>query len=120
MIKPYMISYDLDTPGQKYDELFSAIKQFGGSYIKLQDSFWLVRNNLTPSEMCEKLSPVLDGNDELFICELQKKIGSSFESQSLGLDTNSGMVPLIVSWRSLLPLIAWNAFLISSGVAFDI
>ncbi|MDU5933674.1 MAG: hypothetical protein E6Z08_01440 [Lacticaseibacillus rhamnosus] len=71
MIKPYMISYDLDTPGQKYDELFSAIKQFGGSYIKLQDSFWLVRNNLTPSEMCEKLSPVLDGNDELFICELQ-------------------------------------------------
>ena len=52
MIKPYMISYDLDTPGQKYDELFSAIKQFGGSYIKLQDSFWLVRNNLTPCEMC--------------------------------------------------------------------
>lgn len=71
MSKPYMISYDLDTPGQKYDQLIATIKQFSDAYIKLQKSFWLVRTDLTPNQMSDKLNSVLDGNDELFICELQ-------------------------------------------------
>lgn len=45
MYKPYMISYDLNNPGQKYDKVFEIIKEFG-AYIKLQKSFWLVKTNL--------------------------------------------------------------------------
>lgn len=73
MYKPYMISYDLNNPGQKYDKVFEIIKEFG-AYIKLQKSFWLVKTNLNPNQMCEKLNTVLDNNDSLFICELQKII----------------------------------------------
>lgn len=68
-----MISYDLNNPGQKYDKVFEIIKEFG-AYIKLQKSFWLVKTNLNPNQMCEKLNTVLDNNDSLFICELQKII----------------------------------------------
>lgn len=71
MYKPYMVSYDLNNPGQKYDKVFEIIKEFG-AYIKLQKSFWLVKTNLNPNQMCEKLNTVLDNNDSLFICELQK------------------------------------------------
>ncbi len=66
-----MLSYDLNSPGQKYEEVFKIIETFGG-YIKLQKSFWLIRTNLTPDEMTDKLNAVLDGNDLLFICELTK------------------------------------------------
>lgn len=69
MSKPYIISYDLNTPGQTYEKVKDLIINFGGAYIKLQASFWLVRNNLTPGEMQQKLNSVLDKNDELFICE---------------------------------------------------
>ncbi|AYW50829.1 hypothetical protein C7H83_10285 [Tetragenococcus halophilus] len=69
MSKPYMISYDLSEPGQKYEDVFDAIKSFG-SYINLQKSFWLVRSNLTPNQMSNKLENVIDENDSLFICEL--------------------------------------------------
>ena len=69
MYKPFMISYDLNNPGQKYDEVFKIIKEFG-TYIKLQKSFWLVKTKLSPNQMVEKLNTVLDSNDSLFICEL--------------------------------------------------
>lgn len=69
MSKPFMISYDLNEPVQKYDKVFEIIETFG-SYIKLQQSFWLIRSNLTTNQMTDKLNAVLDNNDSLFICEL--------------------------------------------------
>lgn len=70
MSVPYMISYDLNTPGQKYEQIKDVIKGFNGAYIRLQNSFWLVRNDLTPDEMSERIRSVIDGNDELLICEV--------------------------------------------------
>ncbi|KRL39883.1 hypothetical protein [Liquorilactobacillus nagelii] len=72
MDKPYIISYDLDNPGQKYDQVEKIIKSFGGAYIKIQGSVWLVRNSLSPEDMCTKLEQALDKNDCLFVCELVK------------------------------------------------
>lgn len=71
MHKPFMLSYDLNEPGQKYEQVFEIIKTFG-SYIKLQQSFWLIRTSLTPEQMTTKLNSVLDNNDLIFICELEK------------------------------------------------
>ncbi|AZP96129.1 hypothetical protein [Latilactobacillus curvatus] len=70
MSKPYMISYDLNSPGQKYEKVKEVIVNFGGAYIKPQNSFWLVRNNLTPNEMNDRLMAVTDKTDRIFICEL--------------------------------------------------
>ena len=69
MSKPYMISYDLREPGQKYDELIKIIETFGYG-ISPQKSFWLIRTTLTIQQMADKINVVLDDNDALFICEL--------------------------------------------------
>jgi hypothetical protein len=66
---PFLISYDLNNINLKYDEVFDIIKSFG-TYIKLQESFWLVQTNLSPNQMTEKLNEVMDETDHLFICEI--------------------------------------------------
>lgn len=70
MSKPYIIAYDLYNPGQKYEDIKKIIDSFGGAYIRLQKSLWLVKNNETPYSMTNAISKALDGNDRLFICEL--------------------------------------------------
>ncbi|WP_099300190.1 hypothetical protein [Pediococcus pentosaceus] len=70
MSKPYMLSYDLDAPGQKYDQVRDTIKNFSDSCVRLQKSFWLLRSSLTPDEMTDKLKEYFDDNDRLFICEI--------------------------------------------------
>lgn len=70
MRKSYILSYDLDAPGQRYDDVKKTIDSFGGSYIKIQESVWLLRTSLAPQDMTDKLKVVLDNNDSLFVCEL--------------------------------------------------
>lgn len=70
MSKPYIISYDLDEPGQEYEQVKKIIESFGGAYIKIQESVWLVRTSLSPEDMCTQLQQAMDKNDSLFICEL--------------------------------------------------
>ncbi|WEV39241.1 hypothetical protein OZX58_03115 [Lactobacillus sp. ESL0680] len=70
MDKPYIITYDLNNPGQKYSDVKKLIEGFSKAYIKLQESVWLIRSEYTPDEMTDNLHQVFDGNDELFICEL--------------------------------------------------
>ncbi|WP_232683930.1 hypothetical protein [Leuconostoc mesenteroides] len=70
MSTPYIISYDLHAPGQKYEELKKAIIGFNGAYIKILESTWLVKNNLTPDEMSDKIRSIIDSNDRLFITEV--------------------------------------------------
>lgn len=70
MSKPFMISYDLNAPGQNYEKVKDVITNFGGAYIKLQKSFWLVRNDLTADEMARDILNVVDKNDSIFVCEL--------------------------------------------------
>lgn len=65
-----MLTYDLSAPNQRYEDVKETIKSFNGAYIKLQNSFWLLRNELTPNEMTDKLRIVMDKNDKLFICEI--------------------------------------------------
>ncbi len=70
MSTPYIISYDLHTPGQKYEDLKNVIDNFGGSYIKILESTWLVRNDLTPNDMADRIKEVVDTNDYLFITKI--------------------------------------------------
>lgn len=70
MIKPYIISYDLHSPGQQYEDLKKIIIGFNGAYIKILESTWLVRTDLTPEEMVNKIRSVVDTNDSLFVSEI--------------------------------------------------
>ncbi|CAK1221925.1 hypothetical protein [Fructobacillus evanidus] len=72
MSKPYILSYDLNSPGQKYDDVKKVIDSFGGSYIKILESTWMLRNNLSPQEMSDRLSKACDKNDSYLIIEIAK------------------------------------------------
>lgn len=68
---PYIITYDLINPGQKYDDIKDIISNLSSAYIHLQKSVWLIKSSETPDSICSKIRTVIDNNDELFICELK-------------------------------------------------
>lgn len=72
MSKPYMITYDLNSPGQRYDDVIKTIKE--GISAEASCSFWkssyLVRTSLNPSQMFEKFKPFLDKGDKFIIVEV--------------------------------------------------
>ena len=72
MEKPYMLSYDLDSPGQKYENVNDAIKNkiSTGVWCKYLESTYLFRSTYSPSEMTDVLKPFLDNNDRLFIADI--------------------------------------------------
>lgn len=62
----YAISYDLNTPGQNYDGLHSAIKNCGPWWHYLK-STWLVDTNLRADQVWNRLSSHCDKNDLILI-----------------------------------------------------
>jgi hypothetical protein len=63
-----VITYDLNTPGQKYNELYKAIKGLGDSAHPL-DSVWFVRTSLSTSQIYNRLKTYIDQNDWLLVFE---------------------------------------------------
>ena len=71
----YLVSYDLDKPGQDYSDLITAIKALGGKQIgtrvsKVLYSEWIVKTNLSASQIYDALAPHIDSNDMLLIVGL--------------------------------------------------
>lgn len=54
----YAISYDLNSPGQNYQNLYEEIKSFGG-YWHYLDSTWLVSTRLSANQMTERMRVVV-------------------------------------------------------------
>ena len=68
----YMITYDLNSVGQKYDEVIKAIKDSStGAWCSYWKSSYLIKSNLTPNQISSKIKPHLDGNDSLIIIEVK-------------------------------------------------
>lgn len=89
MSKPYMISYDLHLPGQKYGDVKNVIENFGGYSIKILESTWLVRNSLTPTQMVDRIQSVVDKNDSIFIAEItSSRQGLLTDSQWANISKN--------------------------------
>lgn len=66
----FMISYDLHTPGQKYDALTNTIKSACTRKWKLLDSTWLVTYSGTSGQLVDTLIKCLDANDSLIVVSL--------------------------------------------------
>jgi hypothetical protein len=62
------ISYDLYNPGQNYDNLIAKIKTLG-EWAKVHKSFWYVNSTLRASEARDRLVPLIDANDTLYIVD---------------------------------------------------
>ncbi len=62
----YLITYDLNAPGQDYDKLYEAIKKLGACWHCL-DSNWFVISSKTASAIRDYLKPYIDSNDSLLV-----------------------------------------------------
>lgn len=67
-----MLTYDLNSPGQKYDNVIKTIKEeiSDGHWCKYWDSTFLFRSSLTTDQMLAKLKPYLDSGDRFFVAEI--------------------------------------------------
>lgn len=69
----YMITYDLNSTGQRYNELISAIKKASnGCWCTYWKSSYLIQSPLSPSQIADRLKPYLDSNDRLIVIEVKR------------------------------------------------
>ncbi len=68
-MKTYLVGYDLNKPGQNYDNLFTAIKAIGAWWHHL-DSTWVIKTDWTAEQIRNDLRRHIDANDELLVVRL--------------------------------------------------
>lgn len=66
----YMIGYDLNKPGQNYENLFAAIKKLSDTWWHCLDSTWLIKSDSTSTAIRDALKPHIDASDELLVAKL--------------------------------------------------
>ncbi|MCA9751669.1 MAG: hypothetical protein KC591_05720 [Gemmatimonadetes bacterium] len=62
----YLVSYDLNRPGQDYGGLYDAIKALG-DWCHPLESTWLIDTTLGASPIAERLRANIDRNDSLLV-----------------------------------------------------
>lgn len=67
----YMITYDLNSTGQKYDEVIKAIKDCSSYWCTYWKSSYLIKSSLTPNQITDKIKPYLDDNDRMIVIEVK-------------------------------------------------
>lgn len=71
MAKAYMITYDLNSPGQNYDQIIKIIKEnISLSWCSFWKSSYLIKSNLSTKQIQEKIQPYLDSSDRMIIIEV--------------------------------------------------
>lgn len=65
----YLITYDLNKPGQNYNDLYEAIKKIGLWWHCL-DSTWIVKSDKTAVQIRDSITPHIDSNDSLLVAHL--------------------------------------------------
>lgn len=65
-----LITYDLNNPGQKYEQLHEKIKAYG-TWAKLMESAWIVSGpSLSAQKVYDNLGRVLDRSDRVFVVDI--------------------------------------------------
>lgn len=69
----YMVTYDLNNPGQRYDDVIQAIKEAStGVWCTYRESSYLIQSNLSVQQVFDRIAPHLDSNDKLLIIEVKE------------------------------------------------
>ncbi len=76
-----LISYDLNNPGQDYNELFTQIKSYGVWWHHL-DSTWIIKSEKNVSEIRDHLGKFIDVNDELLVVKIDSWAGKGFKERA--------------------------------------
>jgi len=65
-----LITYDLNSPGQKYEKVITALKSVTGTWCKITESSWIVAGSTTVTRVYDSLSPFIDGGDRVFVVDI--------------------------------------------------
>ena len=68
MSKSFLISYDLDQPGQDYSRLINELDRLGAA--KVLYSTWVLMTDYPASRVRDYLTQFIDGNDMLLVVGL--------------------------------------------------
>ncbi|HEY9676087.1 MAG TPA: hypothetical protein V6D11_31885 [Waterburya sp.] len=61
-----LVTYDLNSPGQKYQRVIRAIQSMGQS-CHCMESTWLLRTSMSAQQVANRLRQQLDVNDNLLV-----------------------------------------------------
>lgn len=79
----FLISYDLNSPGQDYPELYAALNEYDN--ISPLRSVRVIKTNDSVEKIYAKLKQCMDENDHLLVMEIgQKVLYSLSKKDSLG------------------------------------
>lgn len=67
-MKPYLVSYDLDKPGQQYHPLIKELESMGA--LRVLYSEWILKSDWSAVELRNHLQALIDGNDKLLVVGL--------------------------------------------------
>lgn len=79
----YEISYDLNRPGQDYDDLYSEIKKLG-EWCHPVDSTWFVYTSVSAEGIRDRLKAVMDKSDALIVVKVSSPGAWSGLSTEIG------------------------------------
>lgn len=65
----YLVSYDLDKPGQDYTDLTKRLEEFGAQRILYSE--WFLSHTATAAELRDDLLRFMDSNDRILVVELK-------------------------------------------------
>lgn len=67
----YFITYDLNNPGQNYDDVIDAIKEASTAWCSYWKSSYLIKSNYSSADDIQaKIKPHLDSNNRLLVIEV--------------------------------------------------
>jgi hypothetical protein len=75
-----LVGYDLNSPGQDYENLIERLKAVGSNWWHHLDSTWLIKTTMSPKELREDLKPYVDADDELLVVDVT---GASWAARGL-------------------------------------
>jgi len=67
-VKTFLVSYDLDKPGQDYPRIIERLKELGA--VKILYSEWVLRGNFSAADLRDDLKQYVDANDMLLVVVL--------------------------------------------------
>ncbi len=67
-MKKYLISYDLDKPGQDYTSLIKELERLGA--FKILYSEWILQSDASAVQLRDHLKAFIDSNDKLLVVGL--------------------------------------------------
>jgi hypothetical protein len=78
----FIVSYDLNIPGQDYPPLIAELRRVGGA--KLLKSAWIINVNQTASEVLSAVKTYVDSNDSVIVFEITYEADWAVRNVSVG------------------------------------